>query len=98
MTDQMYIIKDIGIIKESIMLFILLVAGRQAAASLIKLIPGIGSVINAAVAGSFTGGLGSYCIAVFEKMAISFIPKSEQTINKRFNFIFMFSKNVCIYF
>jgi len=26
------------------------------------------------------------------------IPKSEQTINKRFNFVFMFSKNACIYF
>jgi len=60
----------IGIPKEAYMPFIASVAGRQAAASLLTLIPGLGSAINATVAGSFTGGMGLYCSSVFEKMAI----------------------------
>ncbi|MCL1994003.1 MAG: hypothetical protein FWG66_13745 [Spirochaetes bacterium] len=59
----------IGIPKESILPFIASVVGRQAAASLVTLIPGVGSVINAGVAASFTGGIGAYCSAVFEKAA-----------------------------
>ena len=61
----------IGIPKESIMPFIAAIAGRQAAASLLTLIPGLGSVINAGVAVTITGGIGTYCLAVFEKAAIA---------------------------
>ena len=61
----------IGVPKESIMPFVAAVAGRQAAASLLTLIPGVGSVINSGVAGAFTGGIGTYCIAIFEKAAIA---------------------------
>ncbi|MDR1803092.1 MAG: 50S ribosome-binding GTPase [Treponema sp.] len=61
----------IGIPKEAIMPFIASVVGRQAAASLLSVIPGLGSLINAGVAGSITGGIGMYCSAVFEKAAIA---------------------------
>jgi predicted GTPase len=61
----------IGIPKEAIMPFIASVVGRQAAASLLTLIPGLGSLINAGVAGSITGGIGMYCSAVFERAAIA---------------------------
>ena len=61
----------IGIPKESILPFVAAVAGRQAAASLLALIPGLGSFINASVAVTFTGGIGTYCTAVFEKAAIA---------------------------
>ena len=60
-----------GIPKESILPFVAAVAGRQAAASLLTLLPGIGSIINAGIATAFTGGIGTYCIAVFEKAAIA---------------------------
>ena len=61
----------LGMPKESILPFVASVAGRQAATSLLTLIPGLGSVINAGVAVAFTGGIGSYCIAVFEKAAMA---------------------------
>ena len=64
-------IYTIGIPKESIMPFVAAITGRQAAASLLTLIPGLGSVINSGVAAAFTGGIGTYCIATFEKAAIA---------------------------
>lgn len=51
--------------------FLARVAGMMVASQLSKLIPGLGSVINAAVAGTLTGAVGWYCIEIFEKMAIA---------------------------
>jgi uncharacterized protein (DUF697 family)/GTP-binding protein EngB required for normal cell division len=62
---------SIGIRKEQILPFVAKVAGRQAATSLLTLIPGFGSVINAGVAVTITGGMGTYCMSVFEKAAIA---------------------------
>jgi uncharacterized protein (DUF697 family)/GTP-binding protein EngB required for normal cell division len=62
---------SIGLRKEQILPFVAAAAGRQAASSLLTLIPGLGSVINAGVASAFTGGIGAYCNAVFEKAAIA---------------------------
>jgi uncharacterized protein (DUF697 family)/GTP-binding protein EngB required for normal cell division len=67
----------VGIPKESVLPFIGAVAGRQAASSLLTLIPGLGSVINAGVAVIITGGIGTYCIAMFEKIAIAKVKNEK---------------------
>jgi uncharacterized protein (DUF697 family) len=74
----------IGIPKEAIMPFIASVVGRQAAASLLSIIPGLGSAINAGVAGSITGGIGMYCSFAFEKAAIA-KAKGEKLPNIEFD-------------
>jgi len=57
-------------VKTSVFPFLAKVVGMSAASQLTKIIPGLGSAINAAVAGSITGAIGWYCINVFESMAI----------------------------
>jgi len=72
-----FLFYSIGIPKESYMPFIASIAGRQAASSLLTLIPGVDSIVNAGVAVSLTGGIGKYCMSVFEKAAIA-IAKGEK--------------------
>jgi len=45
--------------------------GMMAASSLLKLIPGLGSVVNATVAGLLTGAMGWFVQSQFEKIAIA---------------------------
>ncbi|MDR3259850.1 MAG: GTP-binding DUF697 domain-containing protein [Fusobacteriaceae bacterium] len=71
MVSGLAAIYSIGISKESIFPFIASVVGRQAAASLVTLIPGFGSFINAGIATIITGGIGRYCMTIFEKRAIA---------------------------
>jgi uncharacterized protein (DUF697 family)/GTP-binding protein EngB required for normal cell division len=58
-----------GVINDLLKTQILTLAGRQIAASLVKLIPGFGHVVNGVVAASFTFGLGA---AVVEANASAF--------------------------
>lgn len=70
--------------EEMVYPFLSQLIGQTVARQFIKIIPGLGSVISAAVAGSFTGGLGYLCIDQFEKRAIAVIrdePLPQFTIN-----------------
>lgn len=58
-------------IKQSALPFVARVAGIVTASSLLKLIPGLGSAINAVVAGTFTGAMGLYVKNNFEASAIA---------------------------
>jgi predicted GTPase len=58
-------------IKQSALPFVAKVAGIVTASSLLKLIPFLGSAINAAVAGTFTGAMGLYVKNNFEASAIA---------------------------
>lgn len=58
-------------VKQSALPFIAKVAGMMTATSLLKLIPFLGSAVNATVAGTFTGAMGLYVKNSFEKIAIA---------------------------
>ncbi|MDR3259853.1 MAG: hypothetical protein LBT51_09635 [Fusobacteriaceae bacterium] len=72
---------DLGITKEAIAPFIAAALGRQAATSLLHIIPFWGQAINATVAGTITGGNGMYCMSVFEEVAIAKLSGEEIKIN-----------------
>lgn len=61
----------VGIQKEQVYPMLASVAGKQIVTSLLKLIPGAGSVISASTAVTITGGIGWYTQKQFEKMAIT---------------------------
>jgi len=74
-------------IKHAALPFVARIAGIYAATSLLKMIPGLGSVVNAAVAGSITGALGWYTQNCFVEMAIAKvngapIPKLDFDIDR----------------
>jgi len=58
-------------VKQSALPFVARLAGVFLATSLLKLIPGLGSAINAAVAASLTGAMGLYVKSNFEECAIA---------------------------
>lgn len=58
-------------IKQSALPFVAKLAGVFLASSLLKLIPGLGSAINATVAGTLTGAMGLYVKNNFEENAIA---------------------------
>ena len=58
-------------IKQSALPFVARLAGVFLATSLLKLIPGLGSAINATVAGTLTGAMGLYVQNNFEESAIA---------------------------
>ena len=58
-------------IKQSALPFVARLAGVFLATSLLKLIPGLGSAINATIAGTLTGAMGLYVKSNFEESAIA---------------------------
>ena len=58
-------------VKQSALPFVARLAGVFLATSLLKLIPGLGSAINATVAGTLTGAMGLYVKNNFEESAIA---------------------------
>lgn len=58
-------------VKQSALPFVARLAGVFLATSLLKLVPGLGSVINAAVAATLTGAMGLYVRSNFEENAIA---------------------------
>jgi uncharacterized protein (DUF697 family) len=60
-----------GAIRHAVLPFVARVVGVYTSSSLLKLLPGLGSVVNAAVAGTITGALGRYTQMQFEAMAIA---------------------------
>ena len=58
-------------LKKSALPFVARLAGVFLATSLLKLIPGLGSAINATVAGTLTGAMGLYVKSNFEESAIA---------------------------
>ncbi|MBQ9336760.1 MAG: 50S ribosome-binding GTPase [Lentisphaeria bacterium] len=58
-------------VKQSALPFVARLAGVFLATSLLKLIPGLGSAINATVAGTLTGAMGLYVKSNFEENAIA---------------------------
>ncbi len=65
-------------LKEALLPFLARGAGVFAASSLLKLLPGLGNGINAAVAASLTGAMGLYVRNTFEKIAIARV-RGEKT-------------------
>ena len=66
----LYGLKDEAI-KQSTLPFVAKIAGVFLAASLLKMIPGLGSVVNAAVASTLTGAMGLYVKKNFEECAVA---------------------------
>jgi uncharacterized protein (DUF697 family)/predicted GTPase len=60
-----------GAIRHAVLPFLARIVGVYTSSSLLKLLPGLGSVVNAAVAGTITGALGRYTQMQFEAMAIA---------------------------
>ena len=58
-------------IKQAALPFVAKMVGIFAATSLLKLLPGLGSAVNAAVAGSLTGAMGVFVRNNFESIAIA---------------------------
>ena len=58
-------------IQHAVLPFVARVVGIYAASSLLKLLPVLGSIVNAAVAGSITGALGWYTQMQFEAIALA---------------------------
>lgn len=58
-------------IKQAALPFVAKMVGMFAANSILKLVPGLGSVVNAAVAGSLTGAMGVFVRNNFESIAIA---------------------------
>ena len=58
-------------IKQSALPFVARLAGVFLATSLLKIIPGLGGVINAAIAATLTGAMGLYVKSNFEESAIA---------------------------
>ncbi len=58
-------------IKQAALPFVAKMVGVFAATSLLKLLPGLGSAVNAAVAGSLTGAMGVFVRNNFESIAIA---------------------------
>lgn len=58
-------------VKEAALPFVARVVGMFTAASLLKLIPALGSTINAGVAAALTGAMGLYVQSSFEQVAIA---------------------------
>jgi uncharacterized protein (DUF697 family) len=58
-------------IQHAVLPFVARVVGIYAASSLLKLLPVLGSIVNAAVAGSITGALGWYTQGHFEAIALA---------------------------
>ena len=58
-------------IEKSAWPFVARLAGVMVSTSLLKLIPGLGSVVNATVAGTITGAMGFYVKSNFEETAIA---------------------------
>ena len=70
--------------KPAVLPFILQSAGKAAATSLLKLIPGLGHVVNAGVAASLTWGVGLFMKNYMEKCSINRIegkPEPEFVLN-----------------
>ncbi|MCQ2352042.1 MAG: hypothetical protein MJ033_01010 [Victivallaceae bacterium] len=65
-------------VKMSMMPFILKVVGVFTASSLLKIVPVLGNIINAGVAGSLTGALGVYVKKHFEKCAVAKIENRPE--------------------
>ncbi|MBP5232192.1 MAG: 50S ribosome-binding GTPase [Planctomycetes bacterium] len=66
----LYGLKD-EVVNQSALPFVARLAGVYAAGSLLKLVPGLGSAVNAAVAGALTGAMGLYVKNNFEDVAIA---------------------------
>ena len=64
-------------IKQSALPFVARLAGVFLATSLLKLIPGLGSAINATIAATLTGAMGLYVKSNFEESAIAKIEGRE---------------------
>jgi uncharacterized protein (DUF697 family) len=58
-------------IGHAVLPFVARVAGLYATSSLLKLIPGLGSIVNAGVAATLTGAMGWFVQSRFEDMAIA---------------------------
>lgn len=56
---------------------ILSLVGRQLAASLTKFIPVLGQLVNAAVAGTITGGIGLALVEVYERAIDSYLKTGK---------------------
>ena len=71
-------------VKQAALPFVAKLAGVFLATSLLKIIPGLGSAINATVAGTLTGAMGFYVKSYFEENAIAKIegrPLPELTFD-----------------
>lgn len=62
---------DRDAVHHALLPFVARIVGVYTASSLLRLFPGLGSVINATVAGTLTGALGWYTLECFEEMAIA---------------------------
>ncbi|MDR3259849.1 MAG: GTP-binding DUF697 domain-containing protein [Fusobacteriaceae bacterium] len=71
---------SVGIQKEQILPFIAAALEKQSTATLIKLIPIIGPIINSNAISEITKGIGMYCVSVFENAAIAKINGKNMDI------------------
>lgn len=58
-------------VKQAALPFVAKMVGMFAANSILKLVPGLGSVVNATVAGALTGAMGRFVRCAFEEAAIA---------------------------
>lgn len=58
-------------VKQAALPFVAKMVGMFAASSILKLVPGLGSVVNATVAGALTGAMGCFVRCSFEESAIA---------------------------